>query len=494
MPKQHSPSAEAARPVIVWLRDDLRMADNPALSAAAASGRPLVPLFILDEGTAGLRRLGGAARWWLHHSLAALDASLRALESGPLHGIRLCLRRGGAAQVLRELIDASGAARVLCNRTYDPELDALDTALAKQLARSGVEFDSLPGALLAEPGALVSGNGGPLRVFSAFWARLSAVEVAAALPAPRMLTGIADPPRSERLEDWQLLPGIGWDAGFASVWTPGERGARSRLRAFLDRRYEGYRAARDVPALEGTSRLSPHLRFGEISARQIWRAVLRSGDGGRAELTGSGFLRELGWREFARYTLHHFPSLPQRPLRREFEAFGWRDDAAGFDAWCRGRTGYPIVDAGMRELWHTGWMHNRVRMIVGSFLVKDLLVPWQRGEAWFWDTLVDADRASNALNWQWVSGCGVDAAPYFRIFNPLAQSQRFDPEGDYLRRWVAELRALPAAAIHAPWAAAPEILARAGIRLGETYPRPIVEHDVARKRALARFEALRQRA
>ncbi len=494
MSKQHTPIDAAARPLIVWFRNDLRLADNPALSAAISSGRPLIPVFILDERNEGTRFLGGAARWWLHHSLIALDATLGALEGAPQARLKLCLRRGAAAQVLSELVAECAAAGVYCNRTYEPDLDALDTGVAQRLASIGVAFERFPGALLVEPGALQSGGGGALRVFTPFWNRLSAVEVAKPLPAPRAAAARVQPPRSERLEDWGLLPRLGWAGGFAALWTPGEAGARARLRAFLRQGFESYRGTRDLPAIEGTSRLSPHLRFGEISARQIWHAVLRSAADGRAELTGNGFLRELGWREFAHYTLYHFPSLPQRPLRAEFEGFGWREDAAGFEAWCRGRTGYPIVDAGMRELWHTGWMHNRVRMIVGSFLVKDLLVPWQQGEAWFWDTLVDADQASNALNWQWVSGCGVDAAPYFRIFNPLTQSQRFDPDGEYLRRWLPELQALQAPEIHAPWNAERDVLRRAGVTLGETYPRPIVEHDAARKRALARFEALKQRA
>ena len=493
MSQQRRDTDPTARPVIVWFRNDLRLGDNPALTAALAAGAPIIPLYILDENIPGGRALGGAARWWLHHSLAALDAALRTISADTLHGAMLCLRRGAASAVLREAISASGATRVLCNRTYDPLLDAQDESLAESLREGPAPLESLPGALLAEPGALRTGSGGPFRVFTAFWNRLSAIEVGAPLPVPRSLVGSAHAPRSERLEEWGLLPGIGWDSGFAPVWKPGEKGARLRLREFLHHRFDAYRSTRDLPAVEGTSRLSPHLCFGEISARQIWRAVLQA-PGGGAELIGNGFLRELGWREFARYTMHHFPSLPERPLRHEFEQFAWREDAAGFDAWCRGCTGYPIVDAGMRELWHTGWMHNRVRMIVGSFLVKDLLVPWQRGEAWFWDTLVDADRASNALNWQWVSGCGVDAAPYFRIFNPVAQSQRFDPDGEYLRRWLPELRAMPAPAIHSPWTATALELAQADVRLGETYPRPIVEHGEARKRALARFEALRQRA
>ena len=493
MTKQHTPIDAAVRPLIVWFRNDLRLADHPALSAAIATGRPVIPLFILDERGSATRPLGGAARWWLHHSLVALAASLRTIEGASPPGLQLCLRRGPAVQVLSELIAECAVAGVYCNRAYEPDLDALDTAVAQRLAAAGVVFERFPGALLAEPGALRTGSGGPFKVFTAFWNRLSAMEVAPPLPVPRKLAGGASVPRSERLEEWGLLPGLGWDSGFAPLWTPGEKGARVRLREFLGRQFDSYRTARDVPSVEGTSRLSPHLCFGEISARQIWHALLKAPGGGRAELVGNGFLRELGWREFARYTLHHFPSLPQRPLRQEFEAFSWREDAAGFEAWCRGRTGYPIVDAGMRQLWHTGWMHNRVRMIVGSFLVKDLLVPWQRGEAWFWDTLLDADRASNALNWQWVSGCGVDAAPYFRIFNPVAQSERFDSDGEYLRRWLPELRALPAPMIHAPWNARPLELVQAGVRLGETYPRPIVEHEEARKRALARFEALRQR-
>ncbi|MGC8518197.1 MAG: cryptochrome/photolyase family protein [Steroidobacteraceae bacterium] len=494
MSQQRRGADSAPRPVILWFRNDLRLGDNPALAAALATGSPLVALYILDETLPGGRPLGGAARWWLHHSLAALDAALRTLSRDAPHGVMLCLRQGASEAILREVIGTSGAKRVFCNRTYDPLLDALDESLTEPLLRCGAVLESLPGAMLAEPGALRTGSGGPFKVFTAFWNRLSALEMVPPLPIPRKLTGSASAARSERLEDWGLLPGLGWDGGFARLWTPGEKGARVRLREFLGRQFDSYRAARDVPSVEGTSRLSPHLCFGEISARQIWHTVLNAPGGGRAELVGNGFLRELGWREFARYTLHHFPSLPLRPLRQEFEAFGWRDDSAGFEAWCRGRTGYPIVDAGMRQLWHTGWMHNRVRMIVGSFLVKDLLVPWQRGEAWFWDTLLDADRASNALNWQWVSGCGVDAAPYFRIFNPVAQSERFDPEGEYLRCWLPELRALPAPAIHAPWEAPPLELLQAGVRLGDTYPRPIVEHDEARKRALARFEVLRQRS
>ena len=484
----------AARPVVVWLRSDLRLSDNPALVRAGESGQPVIPLYILDDDPSAGRALGGAARWWLHHSLIALAASLDALGRGLGQAPRLLLRRGRTADVLAKLSVSTGASRIICNRTYDPLVDAADAAVESALRPLGVAFERCGGEMLAEPDALVTGGGGPFRIFTPFWNRLHSLEPSEPLPAPRALARYGGPMASERIEDWGLLPRIGWDARFASIWTPGERGAAARLRAFLREQSADYRGTRDFPALEGTSRLSPHLRFGEISARQVWHAFLRGSAGGRTELTGAGFLRELGWREFARYTLHHFPDLPVRPLRPEFAVFEWRDDVRALDAWRHGRTGYPIVDAGMRELWRTGWMHNRVRMIVGSFLVKDLLIPWQRGEAWFWDTLVDADRANNALNWQWVSGCGVDAAPYFRIFNPVAQSQRFDPDGAYLRKWIPELRALAAPAIHEPSTAAPGVLEGAGVRLGETYPRPIVVHAEARKRALARFEALRRRA
>lgn len=482
----------AARPVVVWLRRDLRLSDNPALARAAESAQPVIPLYILDEDPGAGRALGGAARWWLHHSLIALAACLDALKPSRGPPPQLILRRGRAADVLMKLSASTGAARILCNRTYDPAVDAADAALESALRAVGVAFERCGGEMLAEPDTLVTGGGGPFRIFTPFWNRLQSLEPAAPLAAPRALAGYGGPLRSELIEDWGLLPRAGWDAQFPSIWTPGERGGAARLRAFLREQSADYRGTRDFPALEGTSRLSPHLCFGELSARQVWHACLRAAAGGRTELTGAGFLRQLGWREFARYTLHYFPTLPRRPLRPEFAAFEWRDDARALEAWRHGRTGYPIVDAGMRELWQTGWMHNRVRMIVGSFLVKDLLIPWQRGEAWFWDTLVDADSANNALNWQWVSGCGVDAAPYFRIFNPVAQSRKFDPDGAYLRKWIPQLRALAAPAIHEPWTAAPWVLAQAGVRLGENYPLPIVAHAEARKRALARFQALRR--
>ncbi len=485
--------AEGPAPIIVRLRNDLRVGDNPALAAAAKSGRPILAVYLLDEPGAPARPLGGAARWWLHHSLAAFDAALRSRARPGHPAPQLVLRRGDPLAVLRDLCAATQASRVVWNRVHEPGTARLDERIASALAAAGTEVEDYPGALLVEPSALRTASGTPYRVFSAFWNRLSALDVARPVAAPRTLLGLSQRVPSDRLADWGLRPRAGWDAGLARTWTAGEREGAARLRAFLARGLASYRDARDFPHLRGTSRLSPHLSRGELSARQVWHAVLRDERGGRTELSASGFLRELAWGEFARHVLAAHPDLAERPLRAEFEAFRWRTDASALARWQSGLTGYPIVDAGMRELWHTGWMHNRVRMIAASFLVKDLLLPWQAGESWFWDTLVDADPASNAVNWQWVAGCGIDAAPYFRIFNPVAQSRRFDPQGRYLRAWLPALRALPEPFIHEPWSAPKAVLARAGVRLGESYPEPIVDHEAARRRALERFAQCRKR-
>ena len=463
-------------PIIVWFRQDLRLADNPAIAAAVASSRPVIPLFILDEAP-GARPLGGATRWWLNRSLAALDAGLAGLGSG------LILRRGDPASIISAVVAESGAVAVYWNRLYDgPSVDR-DTSLKTDLTTAGIEVRSFNAGLLNEPWTVKTGQGGDFKVFTPYWrAARERLQFVVAPPAPQRILAPTSWPRSDPLQGWRLHPTApDWSSGF-EAWTPGEAGAASRLDQFLDSVLDGYGAARDWPALDAGSRLSPHLHWGEIGPRQIWtraQAHVHAEERGGADL--DKFLAELGWREFNHQILFHKPDLPRANFRPQFDAFAWR----------RGRTGYPIVDAGMRELWTTGFMHNRVRMIVASFLTKDLLVDWREGEAWFWDTLVDADLANNAANWQWVAGCGADAAPYFRIFNPVSQGERFDPEGAYVRRWVPELVGLPDAVVHKPWVTQPAVLGRAGVRLGETYPAPIVDHAMARERALAAFAGLK---
>jgi deoxyribodipyrimidine photo-lyase len=345
-----------------------------------------------------------------------------------------------------------------------------------------------------EPWRIKTRQGEPYKVFTPFWKALrAAMPPDRPLAAPEHVRGVMSGPESDRLDDWGLLPTMpDWAGGLREAWTPGEAGARARLEAFLEEGLDRYADGRDRPDRSGTSRLSPHLHFGEVSPRQAWHGAL----GAQAsrdlpERQVGAFLRELGWREFCLHLLHHWPRLPVQAWRSDFAAFAWAEDRAGLSAWQAGRTGYPIVDAGMRELWRTGWMHNRVRMVAASFLVKHLLIPWQDGEAWFWDTLVDADLASNAANWQWVAGSGADAAPYFRIFNPVLQGRRFDPDGAYVRQWVPELGRLPANHVHAPWEAPAAVLEGAGVRLGIDYPHPLVDHKAARKRALAAFDAIR---
>ncbi|GHD51742.1 deoxyribodipyrimidine photo-lyase [Thalassobaculum fulvum] len=473
-----------AAPTLLWFRQDLRLTDNPALTAAVAAGRPLIPVFVLDDADAGHWATGGAARWWLHHSLEALA------EAMGTRGGSLVLRRGPASEVIGRLVEETGAAAVFWNRRYEPWATRRDAEIKADLKRRGVEARSFNSALLCEPWQIETRTGGPYKVFTPFWKALrAAVETATPTPPPERLPTPARMPTGDALADWALTPrGPDWAGGLRAAWLPGENAALRRLDGFLDEAVLDYARKRDLPAEPATSRLSPHLHFGELGPRQAWHAALSRHEPGRTDK----FLSELAWREFAHHLLHHFPDLPDRPLRPEFAGFPWVDDPQGLRAWQQGRTGYPIVDAGLRELWQTGWMHNRVRMIVASFLIKDLLIPWQAGEAWFWDTLVDADLANNAASWQWVAGCGADAAPFFRVFNPSLQGVKFDPDGAYVRRWVPELARLPAAAIHSPWAARPLDLADAGIRLGRDYPGPIVDHAAARDRALAAFKALRK--
>ena len=465
------------RPVILWFRQDLRLADNPALTHAAETGRPVVPVYILDQGSR-VRPMGAASLWWLDKSLRALDAALGE------RGSRLILRRGDSEAELRRLIDETGAGAVFMNRLFEPDAFARDADIAHGLRIEGVECKGWNAALLSPPGSVLNGSGQPYKVFTPF---LKALLATAAAPphttGPAAITTPADPV-SDDIDAWDLHPvRPDWSGGFD--WSPGEAGASDALSAFVARGLKSYSAGRDRPAEPATSRLSPHLHFGEISP---WRAVLAArqaaADGGVPAAEAEKFVAEIGWREFSAHLLKAFPQMPDAAFRPEYDAMPWRDDPAGLSAWKRGRTGYPVVDAGMRELWTTGFMHNRVRMIVASFLIKHLLIDWREGERWFHDTLVDADLASNVQNWQWVAGSGADASPYFRIFNPVIQGQKFDADGRYVRRWVPELSRLPDRWLHAPWTAPAAVLSDARLRLGRDYPAPIVDHAEARQRAL----------
>jgi len=470
------------RPVIVWFRQDLRLADNPAFSACA--GAAVVPLFILSQAP-DRRPLGAASRWWLEKSLAALEAALAA------RGLRLILRRGDPSVILPEVAAEAGAGAVAWNRLYGADA-ARDAALVAALRQGGVAAQTYNASLLIEPWGLRTGGGRPYQVFTPFWraarAVIDAPEVAA---SPQAMTAPLQWPRSDLLADWGLHPRTpDWSQGF-DIWTPGESGAQARLAQFLDEGLQGYADRRDAPHLDATTRLSPHLHWGEIGPRQVWTAAqsaVHAAQSGERQL--DKLQAELGWREFNHHLLFARPDLASRNIRPAFDAMAWRQAPRELEAWKRGLTGYPIVDAGMRQLWATGWMHNRVRLIAGSFLIKDLLIDWREGEQWFWDTLVDADEANNPANWQWVAGSGADAAPFFRIFNPVTQGERFDPQGAYVRRWVPELAAVPGAAVHRPWTLSPIELHATGIVLGETYPAPIVDHAFARLRALAAFKAL----
>ncbi len=461
-------------PVIVWFRRDLRLDDNPALSRALASGAPLLPVYIWEEDLP--RPWGAASRWWLHHSLESLSGDLAR------RGAPLLLLRGVAARLLPALARRLGAARVICNRRNDPAAAGLDRAVREALAAEGVALEVLAHGLLFEPESVKSRAGQPFQVFTPFWrAALALPEPGAPLPMPERVPGLVPPEPGLDLAALALRPTApDWAGGLAATWQPGEAGAWRRLTAFLAEGAASYPRRRDLPAEDGTSRLSPHLAFGELSPRRLWHAARAAG-----LHPAEGFLRELGWREFCHHMLFRFPEMATRPQRAAFERFPWRQDPAQWRAFRQGRTGYPFVDAGLRQLWHSGWMHNRVRMIVASFLVKDLRLPWQWGEAWFWDTLVDADPANNPGGWQWAAGCGMDAAPYFRVFNPVLQGRRFDPDGAYVRRWCPDLADLPAAYLHAPWQAPPLE------RIGLAYPPPLVEHERARKEALAAFAAIK---
>ncbi len=478
---------------LVLFQDNLRLADNPALTAAVESGHAVLPLFVLDNETPGRWRLGGASRWWLHHSLAQLANGFEE------RGSRLILRQGATTAVLQQILDDVDVAGVYFARGYAPWSPALEDGLKKLCDTAGIDCRRYGGHLVFEPEAIKTQSGNPYTVFTPFWRACQAADPPAQpLPAPKKIESPAAWPKSDRLEDLDLLPqGVDWTAGLVDAWSPGEGGATQRLNTFLKSGMGHYKDRRDLPAVDGaTSRLSPHLRFGEISPRTIWwRTRDRIAKQPETAANGMHFLRELAWRDFSYHLLFNNPDLPDVPLKDNFAAFPWAEpDHKMLRAWQQGKTGFPIVDAGMRELWQTGYMHNRVRMIAASFLVKDLLIHWREGEAWFWDTLVDADIANNSASWQWVAGCGADAAPYFRIFNPVLQGEKFDPGGAYVRRYVPELSKLPDKFIHKPWEAPEDVLQAAGVALGDTYPMPMVDRKISRQRALDAYETIKKSA
>jgi len=470
---------------IVWFRRDFRLADNPALTAAAESDHSILPVYIHDPEAEGDWAPGSASQWWLHYSLQALASALAQ------RGLSLAIRRGPAWDALCELIAETGAEAVHWNRLYEPALIDRDKGIKRALKKHGVAAHSHNAALLREPWTIRTGSGTDYRAFTPFW---RACQRAGEPPAPLGIPELRRGPEATGLtiSQLELLPSIRWDTGLEATWQPGEAGAQRRLERFLGV-LDDYSQARDYPSQDGTSGLSPYLHFGEIGPRQIWHTTKATSD--PSHDSTQAFLAEIGWREFAHHVLYHHPDSPDAPLNPRFAAFPWRDDPEPLlAAWKRGETGFPIVDAGMRQLWQTGWMHNRVRMIVGSLLVKNARIPWQTGERWFWDTLVDADLASNSLGWQWVAGSGADAAPFFRIFNPVRQGERFDPDGSYVAHWVPEIANLPAKHRQAPWQAPANTLRDVGLTLGQHYPRPILDLKTSREEALAAFERIKDTA
>ncbi|NTF41797.1 deoxyribodipyrimidine photo-lyase [Rhizobium rhizogenes] len=479
-------SKSEPKPVLLWFRKDLRLDDNHALQAAATSRRPIVPIYIQEPEAKGCGPLGAAQQWWLHHSLSTLEKSLHEL------GSRLVLRTGDALSVIQRLAKETGAEAIVWNRRYDPAGMAVDMDVKKSLRDAGFEANSFAGQLLHEPSRVRTGTGNPYKTYTPFWRALEqSGEPPFPIDSPETLEAPSRWPQSDSLGSWGLLPSKpNWASDFQEMWTPGEAAAREKLTDFIEASLDSYAIDRDFPDKPATSLLSPHLALGEISPARIWHATR----GLPKHIPTDNIVRfrkELAWREFCYHQLFHFPNLNSANWNDRYDDFPWRSDATLFDSWRRGQTGYPIVDAGMRQLWRHGWMHNRVRMIVASFLIKDLLIDWREGESWFRDTLVDADPAANAANWQWVAGSGADASPFFRIFNPVLQGEKFDADGGYIRTFVPELADLDSKYIHRPFEAPDDVLKRAGITLGQHYPRPIVDHAAARRRALEAHASLK---
>lgn len=471
---------------IVWFRQDLRLSDNPALCFACEQADTVIPIYIWDPESEAEWAPGAASCWWLHHSLKALDERLRKRGSG------LCLLQGDSASVLTALVEQTEADCVVWNRRYEPAIKQRDSEFKSTLREKGVHCQSFNGSLWWEPWELRTGKGEPYRVFTPMWkSMLKEWRFPEVKPEPEtILTSgkTIDQLNTVSIDDLNLLPQLNWDSGFYERWRPGELQAQKQLQRFRQHDAADYQDLRDFPAQSATSSLSPHLHFGEVSPNQIVQAC--ADEGGQPLKAGPlGYVRQLAWRDFSYQLMHDFPWSVEQNLMTRFDVFPWREDYSDdLRRWQQGQTGIPMVDAGMRELWHTGWMHNRVRMVVASFLTKNLLIPWQEGARWFWDTLVDADLANNSMGWQWVAGCGADAAPYFRVFNPVTQSKKFDAEGEYIRRWLPELAKLSNRHIHEPWAAPREVLTQAGVELGKNYPEPMVDLKASRQRALAAYD------
>ena len=468
---------------IVWFRQDLRLTDNPALRHAANNDYQIIPVFILDDENAGAWKRGGASRWWLYKSLQSLNISM---------GGNMVFRSGKADEILPQLVEQSGASAVFWNRCYEPWRVSRDQAIKTALKESRVTCETFNASLLWEPWEIKKSDGTPYKVFTPYYRKgcLNAPAPAEPEAAPSNISFADFSPRYSE-SDLGLLPKIQWYRQMESHWTPGEDGARTRLHEFLEGGLSRYKEDRNRPDRDNVSRLSPHLHFGEISPREVWHTARTKGMDEAPEKDVDCFCSELGWREFSYSLLYYNKDLMRAPIQEKFASFPWDKNAGALEAWQRGQTGIPIVDAGMRQLWQTGWMHNRVRMIVASLLIKNCLIHWHEGEDWFWDTLVDADLANNSASWQWVAGCGADAAPYFRIFNPVTQGEKFDPNGEYIRQYVPEIAKLPTKNLFAPWEAKPEVLKQAGVKLGNNYPYPIVDLKESRARALEAFQSLK---
>lgn len=477
-------SADTTRPTILLFQRDLRLRDHRPLRAAIDRGAPIIPLYVLDNATPDIEKPGAASQWWLHHSLAQLSNHLREKNS------RLILRSGPTADVVRDLAADVDAGAIHFHHSVLPGHDDLENDIAANAKKQDIDCRRFKGELLFDPADIRTGSGGPYKVFTPFWrACLEQDRPGDPIPVPQKIPAPESWPASETLEDWQLTPSKpNWAKGFAGKWQPGEEGARKTLDQFIDNAILDYKKQRDYPATRGTSRLSPHLHYGEISIRDCWHETKQAHPDAKG---AESYRRELGWREFCYHLLHHWPGMTHDPFREEFSDYPWRENKAHIKAWQQGNTGFPIIDAAMRQLWHTGWMHNRLRMLVGSFLVKNLQQHWHVGQDWFWDTLVDADVANNSAGWQWIAGSGADAAPYFRIFNPVTQSEKFDKDGEFIRRYVPELADLPAPHIHDPSSAPKEALDKAGVTLGKTYPKALVDLKETRQKALDGYEKVK---